>query len=53
MALFATFISWKLTQQGLPVVGAIAVSMAIAFVSGDQVGMLIRPVESARSRSTW
>jgi hypothetical protein len=24
MALFATFISWKLTQQGLPVVGAIA-----------------------------
>ena len=52
MALFATFISWKLTQQGLPVVGAIAVSMAIAFVSGAVIErVLIRPVESARDQA--
>jgi branched-chain amino acid transport system permease protein len=50
MALFATFISWKLTQQGLPVVGAIAISMAIAFVSGAVIErVLIRPVETGRS----
>jgi branched-chain amino acid transport system permease protein len=50
MALFATFISWKLTQQGLPVVGAIAISMAIAFVSGAIIErVLIRPVETGRS----
>ena len=50
MALFATYISWKLTTQGLPVVGAIAISMAIAFIAGAAIERtLIRPVETARS----
>ena len=30
MALFSTYISWKLTTEGMPVVGAIAVSMSWA-----------------------
>jgi branched-chain amino acid transport system permease protein len=46
MALFSTYISWKLTTEGLPVVGAIAVSMAIAFVAGAVIERtLIRPME--------
>jgi branched-chain amino acid transport system permease protein len=46
MALFSTYISWKLTTSGLPVVGAIAISMAIAFVAGAVIErMLIRPME--------
>jgi branched-chain amino acid transport system permease protein len=50
MALFSTFISWKLTDAGLPVVGAIAISMAIAFIAGAAIELtLIRPVETARS----
>ncbi|HEX8803885.1 MAG TPA: branched-chain amino acid ABC transporter permease [Acidimicrobiales bacterium] len=50
MALFSTFISWKLTTVGLPVVGAIAISMAIAFIAGAVLERtLIRPVEAGRS----
>ncbi|HEX6422793.1 MAG TPA: branched-chain amino acid ABC transporter permease [Acidimicrobiales bacterium] len=50
MALFSTYISWKLTTTGMPVVGAIAISMAIAFVAGALIERtLIRPVEAARS----
>ncbi|HET6952497.1 MAG TPA: branched-chain amino acid ABC transporter permease [Acidimicrobiales bacterium] len=50
MALFSTFISWKLTTTGMPVVAAIALSMAIAFVAGAVIERaLIRPVETARS----
>jgi branched-chain amino acid transport system permease protein len=50
MALFSTYISWKLTTEGMPVVAAIAVSMAIAFVAGAAIERtLIRPVEAARS----
>src|SRR5690606_8111190 len=50
MALFSTYISWKLTTEGLPVVGAIALSAAIAFVGGAVIErLLIRPVEEARS----
>lgn len=50
MALFSTFISWKLTDAGLPVVGAIAISMAIAFIAGAAIELtLIRPVETGRS----
>jgi len=50
MALFSTYISWKLTTTGMPVVAAIAISMAIAFVAGAAIERtLIRPVESARS----
>ena len=54
MALFSTYITWKLASEsdgaGLPVVAAIAISMAIAFVAGAVIErMLIRPVEEARS----
>ncbi|MGH9110715.1 MAG: branched-chain amino acid ABC transporter permease [Acidimicrobiales bacterium] len=49
MALFSTFITWKLASEsdgaGLPVVAAIAISMAIAFVAGAVIERtLIRPV---------
>jgi branched-chain amino acid transport system permease protein len=50
MALFSTYISWKFTTTGMPVVGAIALSAAIAFVGGALIErLLIRPVEEARS----
>ena len=50
MALFSTFISWKLTTTGMPVALAIFLSMAIAFVAGGIIEFfLIRPVEQARS----
>jgi branched-chain amino acid transport system permease protein len=50
MALFSTYISWKFTTTGMPVVAAIALSMAIAFVAGALIErVLIRPVEEARS----
>jgi branched-chain amino acid transport system permease protein len=50
MALFSTYISWKLTTTGLPVVGAIVISMAIAFIAGAAIERtLIRPVETGRS----
>jgi len=46
MALFSTYISWKLTTTGMPVVAAIAISMAIAFVAGAVIERsLIRPME--------
>jgi branched-chain amino acid transport system permease protein len=46
MALFSTYIAWKLTTWGLPVVGAIAISMAISFIAGALVERtLIRPME--------
>jgi branched-chain amino acid transport system permease protein len=50
MALFSTYISWKLTTTGMPVVAAIAISMAIAFVAGAVIERtLIRPMEENRS----
>jgi branched-chain amino acid transport system permease protein len=54
MALFSTYITWKLASEsdgaGLPIVAAIAISMAIAFVAGAVLErVLIRPVEQARS----
>ncbi|HEX6166948.1 MAG TPA: branched-chain amino acid ABC transporter permease [Acidimicrobiales bacterium] len=50
MALFSTYISWKLTTTGMPVVAAIAISMAIAFVAGAAIERtLIRPMEVGRS----
>jgi branched-chain amino acid transport system permease protein len=50
MALFSTYISWKLTTTGMPVVGAILISMAIAFVAGAVIERtLIRPMEEHRS----
>jgi branched-chain amino acid transport system permease protein len=46
MALFSTYISRKLTTLGLPVVAAIAISMAISFVAGAAIERtLIRPME--------
>jgi branched-chain amino acid transport system permease protein len=46
MALFSTYISWKFTTTGMPVVGAIAISMAIAFIAGAAIERtLIRPME--------
>jgi branched-chain amino acid transport system permease protein len=50
MALFSTYISWKLTTSGMPVIGAIAISMAIAFIAGALIERtLIRPMEEHRS----
>lgn len=50
MALFSTYVSWWLTDQGLGIVAAIAVSMVASFVVGALVErVLIRPVEEARS----
>lgn len=50
MALFSTYVSWKLASKGLPVGLAIVTSMAIAFVAGGLIErFLIRPVERARS----
>jgi branched-chain amino acid transport system permease protein len=54
MALFSTYITWKLADEGdgfgLPIVAAIAISMALAFVGGAVIErVLIRPVEQARS----
>jgi branched-chain amino acid transport system permease protein len=50
MALFSTYISWKLTTTGMPVVAAIAISMAIAFIAGALIERtLIRPMAEARS----
>jgi branched-chain amino acid transport system permease protein len=54
MALFSTYITWKLASDsdgfGLPIVAAIGLSMAVAFVAGAVIErVLIRPVEQARS----
>ena len=46
MALFSAFVSWKLTTTGMPVVVAILISMALAFVAGALIERtLIRPME--------
>lgn len=46
MALFSAYVSWKLSDNGLPVWLAIAISMAIAFVAGAVIERtLIRPME--------
>lgn len=48
MALFATYVTWKLTTFDVPVVLAILISMAFAFVAGAVIErVLIRPVETA------
>lgn len=49
MALFATYITWKLSHS-MPIVAAVLVSMVIAFIAGGIIErVLIRPVEQARS----
>jgi branched-chain amino acid transport system permease protein len=48
MAMFSTFITWKLTTGGLPVWGAILISMGIAFIAGAAIERtLIRPFEGS------
>lgn len=50
MALFSTFITWQLTDAGLPILGALIGSVAIAFVAGMVIErVLIRPVEGSHS----
>lgn len=50
MALFSTFVTWWLTDQGLGIVPAIAVSMVLAMVAGALIERtLIRPVEAAHN----
>ncbi|MBA2624870.1 MAG: branched-chain amino acid ABC transporter permease [Acidimicrobiia bacterium] len=50
MALFSTFLTWKLTTFDIPVAVAILLSMAISLVAGAIIErVLIRPVEQARS----
>lgn len=49
MALFSTYISWKFTGE-MPVVLAVLLSMALAFVAGAVIErVLIRPVEEGRN----
>jgi len=49
MALFSTYITWKLSHS-IPIVAAIVVSMIIAFIGGAIIErVLIRPVEQGRS----
>jgi branched-chain amino acid transport system permease protein len=46
MALYSTYIVWKLTTTGMPVWIAILLSMAISFVGGALIErIIIRPVE--------
>src|SRR5262249_31916166 len=48
MALFATYVTWKLADQGMNIWLAILLSMAIAFLGGALVErILIRPVEQS------
>jgi branched-chain amino acid transport system permease protein len=50
MALFSTFIAWKLTTTDMPIALAILLAMAISFVAGGLIErIIIRPVEEARS----
>jgi branched-chain amino acid transport system permease protein len=50
MALFSTYLSWKLTDWDVPVLAAIVLSTAIAFVAGALIErILIRPVEGAHN----
>lgn len=50
MALFSTFISWKLTDAGVGIVAALLLSIVIAFVGGAVIErVLIRPVENSKS----
>ncbi|MEY4007568.1 MAG: hypothetical protein RLZZ467_595, partial [Gemmatimonadota bacterium] len=48
MALFSTYVTWELTQLGLPVWLAIIVSMALAFIGGALIErIVIRPFENS------
>jgi branched-chain amino acid transport system permease protein len=46
MALFSTYVTWKLTEWDVPIVAAIAISMAFSFVMGVVIErVVIRPIE--------
>lgn len=48
MALFSTYVVWKLTTSGMPVWVAILLAMAISFVGGALIErVVLRPVEQA------
>src|SRR5471032_1539956 len=48
MALYSTYIVWKLTTTGMPVWLAILIAIAISFVGGAVIErVVIRPVERA------
>lgn len=48
MALFSTYVTWWLWDQGAPIPMAILVSVAVSFVGGALIErIVIRPVESA------
>ncbi len=50
MALFSTYVGWKFTTTGMPVVVAILLTMVLSFIAGAVIErVLIRPVEHARS----
>ena len=48
MAVFSTFVAWQLTEYGLPIWLAIAVTLALSFTAGVVIERtVIRPVENA------
>lgn len=50
MALFSTFITFKIAEAGVPIAWAVLVSAALAFVGGALIErILIRPVEGSSS----
>lgn len=50
MALFATFVTWRLTDGGLPIGAAIAISVVFSFIAGAIIErVLIRPVEATHN----
>jgi branched-chain amino acid transport system permease protein len=50
MALFCTYVTWWLTEQGLDIIPAIALSCLFAFVAGALIErILIRPVEGTHN----
>jgi branched-chain amino acid transport system permease protein len=50
LALFSTFITWQLADAGVPIAGAIVLSVLIGLAGGALIErILIRPVEGAHS----
>jgi branched-chain amino acid transport system permease protein len=48
LAMFATFVAWQLTHMGVPIWGAFAVTIVVAFLGGVALErIVIRPVERA------
>lgn len=48
MAMFSTFVAWQLTEAGVPIWGAIALTLALSFIAGAVIErVIIRPVEHA------